>query len=328
MEPAYAVAIAGLTAYASGLSRTADFAAAAYAGHGVGVVAQELSGPAIASLAPAVVDFRTPLFVDSGAYGHFRRRVSPSAASLDFHAVLRVYDEILDAICAANAAEERLPTALLVMPDVPGDQAASIQVLCAHHGYVSNLIKFPRLARPIIPLHQGRRPLSWVYRDLVQHLGSDHFIVGLPAAEAALSAGVIHELFAHGTPRAVHVLGALSERRLRPRIQQVLAAASAPPGLSADANIVRARVIRGGSMSASQRRAGIIRELGRPARCQELEDYLAECGGAGGLQLRFSASDPNQRRRILRFLAEAIEATPVAAATRFALRAPPLTRAA
>ena len=37
MEPAYAVAIAGLTAYASGLSRTADFAAAAYAGHGVGV---------------------------------------------------------------------------------------------------------------------------------------------------------------------------------------------------------------------------------------------------------------------------------------------------
>lgn len=218
MESAFRSAIDGLTAYASGLSRPADFMAAAQAGHAVGVVAEELSASAMALLAQAVVDFRIPLFVDSGAYGHFRRDGPMSSAAIDFAVVLQAYDDVLEAICAENAAEEHLPPPLLVMPDVPGDQAASARQLWAHRGYVSSLLRFPRLARPIIPLHHGRRPLSWLYRDLVQMLGSEGFIVGIPAAAAALPASAISELFTNAAPRAVHVLGALSERRLHPRI--------------------------------------------------------------------------------------------------------------
>lgn len=327
MESAFRSAIDGLTAYASGLSRPADFMAAAQAGHAVGVVAEELSASAMALLAQAVVDFRIPLFVDSGAYGHFRRDGPMSSAAIDFAVVLQAYDDVLEAICAENAAEEHLPPPLLVMPDVPGDQAASARQLWAHRGYVSSLLRFPRLARPIIPLHHGRRPLSWLYRDLVQMLGSEGFIVGIPAAAAALPASSISELFTNAAPRAVHVLGALSERRLHPRIWQVLAVAASPPDFSADANVVRGRVIRG-AMTASQRRAGIVRELGRAARRQELEGYLAECGDLKGLRLRFQASELTDRRRILRFLAEATETTPDRAAADFVLTAPAVPRAA
>jgi hypothetical protein len=206
-----------LVAYASGLSRIPDFRTAAWAGHGIGVVAGELSRAALPILAQAVVDYRAPLFVDSGAYGAFREG---RASLVDHGAVMDRYDAIIDAIGDANEAEERLPPPLFVMPDTPGDQKATLRLVHSYRHRIENLLAFA-CGRPIIVLHTGPRRLSSVYRDLAESFGRDDFIVGVPSAAAALSDAAAEDLFAAGRPKHVHILGALSDRRLGPRLAQL-----------------------------------------------------------------------------------------------------------
>jgi hypothetical protein len=292
--------------FASGLSRVHDFSHAAWAGHGIGVVAGELSRNAISALAEVLVTYRVPLFADSGAYGAFR---SGQLAALDHGSVLARYDVILEAVHDANCSEERLQPALLVMPDAPCDQTASLRLLAANRGYVQTLLKFPGLARPIIPVHSGRRPLSRVYQDLVDVLGRDDFIVGVPSAAAALTPQAAEELFTGARPKHVHILGALSPRRLAPRLSELARSGHRPLTLSADANLLRSKIIRRGQ-GAAARASDIAAVLGRRQRLDELANYTEQIGGLPGLQAAYRAADPNARSRMVGLLCDLGDMTP------------------
>lgn len=292
--------IPDLQIYASGLSRTADFTAAARGGHGVAVVAGELSRRAVIALAEVVTDYRCPLFVDSGAYGAFRAR---RLDRLDFGGVLDAYDRPLEAIETTNAAEEPLPAPLLVMPDKPGDQQGTLALLRAHRGYLEALLRFPRVARPIVVLHEGRLPLSRAYRAVVDLLGREDFIVGIPSAAAATSPNAMTELFAQSRPMNVHLLGAASPRRVAPRLRQLKDGGGEPAWISADANLLRSRVLRLGGIGDGRAQA-IADVLGHAARLRELDDYVHGLGGEAGLRAVFRSADLDRKRRLVGLVAD------------------------
>lgn len=307
--------------YASGLSRAADFEAASAAEHGVGVVAGELSSVALDALAMIAVDRRTPIFVDSGAYGHFRRFGRAPASGLDFTRVLTRYDRVLQAISDANSAEEQLIPPLLVVPDAPGDQLGTLRLLGQHSAYVTGLLAFPRLARPVIPFHGGPRPLSRVFHGLCDLFGRDDFVVGLPSSGAALALDAAGELFANAQVRAVHLLGALATRRIASRLAPISASGRPSPShLSADANPLRSRVLRR-ARQGCDRRAAIVAILGEDARGRELDALLRETGGLRGLRVAYLTGASAERRKLLRFLAWAVDQPPAMAAHHFGLQA-------
>lgn len=290
--------------YASGLSRAKDFLPAAWAGHGIGVEAGELSELAMDDLARAVVDWKAQLFVDSGAFGAFMSAVKRGdrPTPLDYGAaVFPRYDRLLDKIDALNEAEDDLPAPTLVMPDVVDDQIGSINLLAAHQDYVKATCAFPGVARAIIPIQRGPLSMADAYREVVRILGTDNFIVGVPSNAAAITPAEFTEFLADAKPRGVHILGALHDSRLKPRLMQILASGHEPEWVSADANPLRSQIIEHGQ-TADERRDRIAERLGERARLDELEAWLEHNGGREGLKAAFSGATPHRRRNILGLL--------------------------
>lgn len=290
--------------YASGLSRAKDFLPAAWAGHGVGVEAGELSELAMDDLARAVVDWKAQLFVDSGAFGAFMAAMKRGdrPGPLDYAGdVFPRYDRLLDKIDAMNEAEESLPAPTLVMPDVVDDQIGSINLLAAHRDYVRATCEFPGVARAIIPIQRGPLSMADAYREVVRILGTDNFIVGVPSNAAAITPAEFTEFLADAKPRGVHILGALHDSRLKPRLMQILASGHEPEWVSADANPLRSQIVEHGQ-TADERHDRIVERLGERARLDELDAWLEKNGGREGLAEAFRRSTPDRRRRILGLL--------------------------
>lgn len=308
-----------LLRFASGLSRTKDFAPAAWAGHAIGVEIGELSSATINALARVIVDYKVPAFVDSGAYGVFRRglRALGAVKALDFPTVLARYDDILDAIADANPAEEAVPAPYIVMPDVVGDQAASFELIRAHATYARAACAFRGVSRPIIPIQRGPLPMATVYSRLTDLLGSDDFIVGVPSNAEAVTPAEFVAFLSAARPRAVHILGAFADSRVTPRLNQVLDAGLGDTiEVSSDANPLRSIIIARGQ-GAAGRHDALVAHLGRASRLAALADFVDECGGYAGLLQRLAASSSDQRRRDLRFIAQTTGADPHAVETAF-----------
>jgi hypothetical protein len=292
--------------FASGMSRVNDFVPAAHAGHGVGVEAGELSDKAIDALAQAVVDWRTPAFVDSGAFGRFisaikgGRKPEPMDYDRD---VFPVYDRLLDRIADLNEAEESLPPPCLVMPDVVDDQTASLNLIAEHRAYVKAVCDFPGVARAIIPIQRGDLSMTAASLELVRILGTDNFICGIPSNAAAITPEEFTAFLAQAKPRGVHILGALHDTRLNPRLHQILASGHSPAWVSADANPLRSQIIEHGQ-TQPERQAKIRERLGVAGREAELDAWLEENGGAEGLRATFAAADGDRQGRILGLLAD------------------------
>lgn len=312
-----------LVRFASGLTRSKDLIAAAYAGHGVGIEIGELSTAALADLARCAVDYRTPIFADSGAFGVFRRNLKRrnGLQHLDFAKVLAGYDRLFEAIEQQNAAEERLPPPLVVMPDVVGDQLASIALVREHRAYARALLDFPGVGRPIVPLQRGPLSLADAYRIVSDVLDSPEWIVGLPSNAAAVTPAEFTAFLREARPKSVHILGAFADSRLDPRLAQVLASGHHAIELSADANPLRSIIICKGQ-GAPARAATLVERLGVRARRQELADWVVSLGGREGVRAAFLAGDADRQRRILALICDLGGMSADEAFTEYELRAP------
>lgn len=279
--------------YASGMSRLQDLvrgglAVGGAALGGIGVEVGELSRPAIAALVDAVLLHHAAVFVDSGAFGAFRRGVkSGRFQPLDFNAILAAYDGLLDGIDDFNnydpyfdpAAEtdeegftdlhlqdryesrrgvqqEDYPRPLLVMPDVVGDQAQSLALVEHHRRWISARLQ-SNAARIVIPLQKGALTLAQAYRRAVRVLGNDTFISGIPSNAAAVSRSELTAFLREARPAAIHVLGAASARRLVPRLGCVIdAGLVGQVHVTADASPMRSHVL--GAVQDGARRSDAI----------------------------------------------------------------------
>lgn len=309
-----------LVRFASGLSREKDFSVAAWAGHAIGVEVGELSPSAMVGLARAVVDHGAALFVDSGAFGVFMRQLRGTAcAPLDFHQVLARYDTLLEAIADYNVAEERIRPPLLVMPDVVDDQIGSIELIRRHRQWIRAACSFSGVSRPIIPIQRGPLPLAEAYRQLVDIVESDLWVAGIPSNAAAITPSEFTTFLAIARPKAVHILGALADSRLNPRLSQILDSGIADQlEITSDGNPLRSIIIRRGQ-GADERRAALAEKLGRRARRRELGIILARHGGHEGVRARLAGANPDARRRLILLIADFAEAPPEVIAARYGM---------
>lgn len=294
-----------MTRFASGLSRVNDFSVAAWAGHAIGVEVGELSAVAVRELARVIVDYGAAAFVDSGAFGVFMRRIRGVACQpIDFHQVLARYDQLLNAIADYNIAEERIVPPLLVMPDVVDDQLASIELIREHRGWVGAACAFSGVCQPIIPIQRGPLSLAEAYRRLTEIVGSSNWSAGIPSNAAAISPDEFTAFLAEVQPKAVHILGALADSRVNPRLRQILDSGIADRlTITADANPLRSVIISRGQ-GASTRKALLTEKLGRQARQRELARILADLGGHEGVRARLAASGDDARRRLIGLIAD------------------------
>lgn len=286
--------------YASGLSMERDFVAAAHAGHGVGVEAGELTVPAMKRLAQAVVDWKVPVFIDSGQFGKFMAGVRAGGApqSVDFKDVFATYDMFAQGVAELNDAEELLPAPLLVMPDIVDDQIGSLNLIAHHRDYVRSTMDFLGVARAIIPIQRGPLKMAEAYRDLVRILGSDEFIVGIPSNAAAITPEEFTEFLADAKPRGVHILGAFADSRIAPRLAQIVASGHEPEWVSSDGNPLRSIIIERGQ-SAAERAEKLRDRLGESHRQAELDDWIGANGGIEDVREAFAAAAPERQARIL-----------------------------
>nr|WP_280971304.1 LPD1 domain-containing protein [Cupriavidus gilardii]WDE72566.1 hypothetical protein [Cupriavidus gilardii] len=249
-----------VTRFASGMSRVKDFHPAARAEHGIGVDIGELSDTALRELADRIVNMRARVFVDSGAFGLFKRGLkSGNTRPMNFDAVLSRYEQLQQYIADANAVEERVTPPMLVMPDVVGDQAASLELVRHYRDWIQVETEF-RVSRPVVPLQRGDLSLSEAYAQVVKVLGTDRFIVGIPSNAAAITPEEFIAFLNECKPKAVHILGALADSRLAPRLQQIVEAGlDGDIEVSADANILRSKILT--KHAPAERRAERIEEV-------------------------------------------------------------------
>jgi len=235
-----------LVVIASGMSRTKDLEAGTHAwgglqSRGIGVDVGELSGPGIVQLAKAVVEKNAQVFIDSGAFSLFRRNERRGETeALGFNSILGKYDMVIEAIHDLNVAEEAVTPPLLVMPDVVGDQAASLELLDQHRDWIHTEANF-NLSRPIIPIQKGKLSLAQAYELAVDTVGVDNFIVGIPANKAAVTPDEFAAFLLETGAIRIHFLGAASDKNLDPYLKVLAKSGNAASleHLSADANILR-----------------------------------------------------------------------------------------
>lgn len=254
--------------YASGLTAIGDLAPGARASggaqlRGVGVDVGLLSKNAIEVLGNAVVNQKAAVFVDSGAFSAFRRGLkSGEFEPLDFNAILARYDAILDSVgryAEQDGEQTSYPRPLLVMPDVVGSQADSLALIREHRNWIAAEVQ-GNLSQPIIPIQKGEMSMAEAYRQVVQLVGSDDFIVGIPSNEEAVTPDELRQFLADAKPRAIHILGAASDAKLQPRLESVVAAGLAGKvQVTADASPIRSKVIR--AVAKGAKRGEVIENL-------------------------------------------------------------------
>ena len=250
----------GLVRFASGMSGLSDLetGARARSGHlnyGVGVDVGLLSNNAIDSIANAVLNSRVPIFIDSGAFSNFRQNLKGNGPKpLDFNKILAKYDQITEAIQNQNEEERTdYPRPIIVMPDVVGDQAASLELIKQHKSWIIPEIKF-NVTQPMIPIQKGELTLSQVYDELVNTLGTDDFIVGVPSQAEAVSKSELTEFLRESQPKKIHFLGAASDKKLTPLLN-IVATESPDTKVTADASKVRSAILDGVAQGKTREQA-------------------------------------------------------------------------
>lgn len=250
----------GLVRFASGMSGLSDLetGARARSGHlnyGVGVDVGLLSNNAIDSIANAVLNSSVPIFIDSGAFSNFRQNLKGNGPKpLDFNKILAKYDQITEAIQNQNEEERTdYPRPIIVMPDVVGDQAASLELIKQHKNWIIPELKF-NVTQPMIPIQKGELTLSQVYDELVKTLGTDDFIVGVPSQAEAVSRSELTEFLRESQPKKIHFLGAASDKKLTPLLN-IVATESPDTKVTADASKVRSAILDGVAQGKTREQA-------------------------------------------------------------------------
>jgi|GEM_PF-3305563 len=289
--------------FVSGQSRPRDIAAAAQMERPFGVDVGELSKRGVDEIAAAVGRMGANVFVDSGAYSLFKKGLrAPEGVEvepLDFGKILQKYDELLDRTATLADPEERTwGTFNLVMPDVVGDQAATLEALAAFAPEVQRFLGQAHV-NPIFPLQKGDLSLFEMWQAVAQHAGTQDFTVGIPGNAAAVTPEEVGEFVRQakeaGTlPPQIHFLGVGPGARLEELVDAVRDAGPMDPNrtipVTADANLVRSMMTPGVARVDAQEGA-----LGAPPGTLEGGAPPLEQPGVRGLPESLQKMDPVQR---------------------------------
>lgn len=272
------------------MSRLNDLEAGSRADHAVGVEVSELHGPAIDRIGWLASERGLQLFVDNGSFPLFNENIRRAGEGLapkllDHDAVLAKFDRIISSISEYKnwqpdedaalpnewehrerpnlGAEMETAPVLLAMPDVVGDQAATLALIEQYKKEISYYQSISGLARPMLVLQNGELSLSEVYSKIVEILGNDNFVTGIPSAAAVISPRDFIDFLKTSKPQAVHILGAASDRTLDPRLAQIVDSGIAEGiEVSADANLIRSLGFMKGA-TPEERTRRIIDHLGK-----------------------------------------------------------------
>jgi N12 class adenine-specific DNA methylase/tRNA1(Val) A37 N6-methylase TrmN6 len=238
--------------FVSGMTAPGDFTRLFSNGKNVGISMLELSKVSVPRIAEQLAKAEgAHLFVDSGAFSIHMSNVREKeaaerelrevaeAAKLDHAALFDRYEDLSRAISVASDGTAN-GRALFVMPDIVGDQAGSLALV---QRYASEINSYG--ASAIVPLQGGELTLTQAYEQMMRHLGMDPAgdispLIGIPSQAEAVSNDEFTDLLRkHGDRiHGVHILGALSDQRLQPRLNAMIAAGY-DFNVSADANRVR-----------------------------------------------------------------------------------------
>ncbi len=287
-----------LVRFASGMSRPGDIVAGSHGTRGtgklgIGVDVGELSAAGIKHLAAEVAK-GADVFVDSGAFSLFRRQLKAEGdvKPLDFDAILGKYDALLEELHDADEAEEGNGQLLLVMPDVVGDQAASLDLIAKHAAWIKPLTYGDRV-RPIIPIQKGTLSLGDAYKRIAGILNTRRFIVGVPSSEEAVSTPELEAFLKHVHPQNLHFLGAISDKNLGPKLDAIAAAGMDPLHLSADGNLLRS-TLYGKQAPGVPRREAVARTLETQAGKMGSEAAVSTAADRAHLAKRSAARERNR----------------------------------
>ena len=252
--------------YASGMSRRRDMDAAIESAAGLGTEIGELSDRGMTRIAEAVAEGK-PVFVDSGAFNAFKRAMregTPELSRLDFERVFAKYNELSRRVREHAEANKhsRLNHGLLMMvaPDVIGDQKATLELVEEHADQIAEWIEAGH--EVIVPFQKGPIDQYEAFMRVHAALGGLPFVVGIPSAAEALSTADLRRLLSQPyKPDRIHVLGAVSSRRMEERMAVIRDAYEDDvPGVTADAMVMRSNLHEIGGMSG-QEKFDKIREI-------------------------------------------------------------------
>jgi len=249
--------------FASGMSAIGDLRKGTYArgGHknyGVGFDVGLLSKNAISELAQIILNLKTQVFIDSGAFSNFKKAIKAPITGkkvepLDFDQILAKYDSIISAINQANESEETdYPRPMLVMPDVIGNQAESLALIEKYKNWIALEVSNDT-SIPIIPIPLGELPLSQAYERILEILESNtlgikidprRFVVGVPSNAEAISRDDLAKFLSESKPPHIHFLGAAADQNINPLID-VVAENSPTTQVTADASKIRSAILSG-----------------------------------------------------------------------------------
>lgn len=230
--------------YASGMSAKRDMSAAVESLAGVGAEISRVSKLGMSQIAAAVAAGK-PVFVDSGAFNAFRaamRAGKPGEARLAFGPVLAKYRELSRQVCEAAENYHDRALLMLVAPDVVGDQVATLELIEEHREAIMELIEAGH--EVIVPFQRGPVHQFNALLRVKAALEDLPFVVGIPSAEAAMNNADLLELLGQDyQPDRLHILGAISSRRMEERMQVIRDVyVDGVPGVTADANVMRSQL--------------------------------------------------------------------------------------
>jgi hypothetical protein len=239
------------TWFCSGSETPAIFRGFARAGADVGIDVTS-SSPSILEMAASYTRAGGRVFVDSGAFGAFRRRLAKTSvrknrpATVDFDLVFDRYNRLV--------ADGRAAGLHLVMPDCIGDQAASLSLLRKYADDVRDFIAAGVVC--LVPLQRGELTLPALH-DAVTEIVGPGWVPALPSNEAAITAAEAVAYVADVRPRRLHLLGiGQSTPAKRARVAELIDAAGGRLVVTTDSNRHRAHVGQGRQITA--RRADYV----------------------------------------------------------------------
>lgn len=176
------------TTFHSGMSSSSDLQGCIDAGAPIGVVAGLLTNTQLFLSLPKYLDRGGKVFVDSGAFGAFRKGEETNWAR-----VLTAYQCIIGS--TKNAAGLSI-----VAPDIVGDQAGTVKLWTEHAALIKSWILAG--ARVIMPLQTGTLPPQELLSYAIQLVGKT-FAAGIPSNLAAMPAAECGSITHHD----FHILG-------------------------------------------------------------------------------------------------------------------------
>lgn len=181
------------------------------------------------------------VFVDSGAFSAFTQ-----GHKMDWAKVAQTYRDLIH-----DAPGARMH---IVMPDVVGDQAASLRLLAEHVGLVHEVMAAGH--DPLVPVQKGElRPYD-AWRAAVDTIGSDDFTVSIPSNAAAFSPADLANLMdGPHKPARIHLLGVAGNRKKLGELVRVIHSRSPATRITSDAVLLRAQVGQGRPVTEERAKA-------------------------------------------------------------------------